>query len=788
MRRTHKLLTRLLALTLLTALLTFAFAQPGWPAMARRAMTNLPAPLRAMTIAAPVALLGFNVTNTNDSGAGSLRQAILDANASAGPDTISFNIPGAGVQTIAPASALPVIADPVTIDGASQPGYSGTPLIELNGAGAGAGANGLTIQADDCAVRGLVINRFGGHGIQLLHNGINASDNLAVSACYIGVSADGMSDQGNGGSGVRIDPPTGASTSMGHILGGGAAAARNLIAGNGQHGVHAEAVLNSTIGFNYIGVNATGTGAIPNDLDGVFLETQQTNLITGNVISGNARHGIHLLNQGRELPVASDLSRIIGNRIGIRASGFSLIANGANGVFINATQFVRIGATGPGEGNMIAGNGRNGVEALQAAGGADTNGISIAGNNIFSNTGLGIDLTGATNPSDGVTGNDPGDTDSGANNRQNFPVLSCAVATATQMVIQGSLNTLPARTYRVEFFTSPACDASGNGEGRFYYGSQNVTTDAGGNATINATISYAPHDAPLPGEVLTATATLLDVDGTTLLDTSEFSTCQAILTPRLSIVPASQTITEGNAGTTSGLFVVTLTGAQGSCVPVSMEITTADGTATTADNDYNAFTGSFSFSLPITSDPISQSASLSLVNGDLKVEPDEMFVLRLQNAVGATIPAATSTAGIIIRNDDEARLSIDDVTVTEGHGGTTNAVFTVTLSNPISANVTVDYATAGGTATAGVDFNGVNGTLTFTPGGPLTQTVSVPVIGETLVETDETFFVNLANPTGGGVITDAQGLGTIRNDDTATVSINDVTITEGDTGTASAVF
>src|SRR5947209_1999009 len=95
--------------------------------------------------AASVTAATFTVTNTNDSGAGSLRQAILDANANPGLDTIAFNIPGAGVQTISPASVLPTITDSVIIDGYSQPGssantdpngFNGTLLIELSGAAA----------------------------------------------------------------------------------------------------------------------------------------------------------------------------------------------------------------------------------------------------------------------------------------------------------------------------------------------------------------------------------------------------------------------------------------------------------------------------------------------------------------------------------------------------------------------------------------------------------------------------------------------------------------------------
>src|SRR5262249_14284985 len=120
------------------------------------------------------------VINTNDTGAGSLRDAIICANSTAGTDTISFNIPGSGVHTISPASALTTLTDPVIIDGYTQPLSSANTngpgladnsvhLIELSGASAGAGADGLKIMAGNSIVRGLAVNHFLGHGVYLLN-------------------------------------------------------------------------------------------------------------------------------------------------------------------------------------------------------------------------------------------------------------------------------------------------------------------------------------------------------------------------------------------------------------------------------------------------------------------------------------------------------------------------------------------------------------------------------------------------------------------------------------------
>src|SRR5689334_14761365 len=104
----------------------------------------------------------FLVTNTNDLGPGSLRQAILDANANPGLDTVAFNVGSGGVQTINAASSLPTIKDSVMIDGATQPQFAGKPLIVLNGTQAGLHANGLVISAGGSIVEGLVINGFAG--------------------------------------------------------------------------------------------------------------------------------------------------------------------------------------------------------------------------------------------------------------------------------------------------------------------------------------------------------------------------------------------------------------------------------------------------------------------------------------------------------------------------------------------------------------------------------------------------------------------------------------------------
>jgi hypothetical protein len=174
------------------------------------------------------------------------------------------------------------------------------------------------------------------------------------------------------------------------------------------------------------------------------------------------------------------------------------------------------------------------------------------------------------------------------------------------------------------------------------------------------------------------------------------------------------------------------------------------------------------------------------VSGDLVDEDDETFTLTLTSAPGAAVVDGVAT-GTITDDDGPPTISIDDVAVTEGSSGVVPATFTLTLSHPSSKTVSVSYATGGGTATAGTDYTIANGTLSF---GPLetTKTLTVQVKGDLVDETDETFFVSLSNPQN-ATLADTQGQGTIRDDDEGgALTIDDVSVAEGNTGTRDAVF
>ncbi len=179
------------------------------------------------------------------------------------------------------------------------------------------------------------------------------------------------------------------------------------------------------------------------------------------------------------------------------------------------------------------------------------------------------------------------------------------------------------------------------------------------------------------------------------------------------------------------------------------------------------------------------------VNGDNTVEPDETFELRvIPNALRGTPPTLATGIGTIVNDDVAVNIGINDASVTEGTGaGSSNAVFTVTLSAqpPAGSPVTVDYATAAGSATAGTDFTATSGTLTFSNGGALTQTLSVPITRDNIDENDEGFVVNLTAT--GGTLTDAQGAGAILDDDAVpTPSVSSLSVTEGNSGVTTATF
>jgi parallel beta-helix repeat protein len=283
------------------------------------------------------------VTNTNPSGPGSLRDAIVTANRVPGPDSITFNIPGAGVQTIS-ASSLPVIRDPVVIDGTTQPGYAGTPVIRLEG-GFGSGS-GLRIVAGNSTVRGLAIDDFNGVGIELSGQGGNV-----IRDNYIGVDPSGTQSAGNFGGGVSV-LNSDANTLM-----------DNVISGNGGRGILIKDSDFNVIQRNKIGTNAAGTSALGNSQAGVYLDHVSSTHIGGSAAEGNLISGNLGLSEAGVVINRGSNNFIQGNKIGTDVTGSVALGNWGDGVLLTniATGTVIGGNTANDVGNLIAGNKADGV-------------------------------------------------------------------------------------------------------------------------------------------------------------------------------------------------------------------------------------------------------------------------------------------------------------------------------------------------------------------------------------------------------------------------------------------
>ena len=251
---------------------------------------------------------------------------------------------------------------------------------------------------------------------------------------------------------------------------------------------------------------------------------------------------------------------------------------------------------------------------------------------------------------------------------------------------------------------------------------------------------------------------------------------------------ANVVLSEGTNASPTARFTVSLS--EKASTPVTVNWTTVDGSATVADNDFRASSGTIVFARG----QLSKTVSV-YVRGDAVPESDETFSVRLSNAVGATISRATGTA--TIRNDDVLQtvvptLSVSDTDLPERNRGRSNARFTVKLSEPTNVPVTVNYVTANGTATvAGSDYVAAASKLTFAP-GETEKTLAVGVLGDTRIESDETFSLVLSNPSG-ATLEKATGTATIRNDDVSPpapvlVSVLGSSVVEGNGDPGAAVF
>jgi len=549
-------------------------------------VTSTPAILSVA--AAPVAIV---VTNSADSGPGSLREAINAANNTLGSVQITFRIAGAGVRTIAPQTPLPALTTPIEIDGYSQPGAAPGQLastnlpillIQLTGTNTVTVCDGLDIMTSNCVIRGLVVNSFGGVGVGLLSGaagsriegnyiGTDAGGGLAIGNHGGGVTVGGGAQSsiggtvvgsgnlisGNGADGISVW--SGSSSNVfqgnligvdatglrglkntysgisfrcaGNIVGGEAAGARNILSGNGFGGIQLNGVecSNNVIQGNFIGADITGTNAVGNGEEGILLWAGSDNVIGG---SAPGEGNVILGNNGSGIRVylGAQQTTIEGNSVGTDLTGTINLGNRGPGIEIDDAYDSVIGGAAPGEGNRVWYNTGAGIRI-----GPGTNN-AVRANSIFGNGALGIDLGG-----DGVTPNHVGGSVPGGNQYQNYPVLAKAI-NASVTTIYGTLNSATNTAYQLDFFSSDAPDPSGYGQGQVYLGSIAVATDGSGNASFTfSSLSMIPL-----GRWITSTAT--DPFG----NTSEF--CQAVqVVSSLAILiePRSQFVSPGASVTFS---------------------------------------------------------------------------------------------------------------------------------------------------------------------------------------------------------------------------------------------
>jgi len=504
-----------------------------------------------------------------------LRAAIQQANSpnSPGPNFVRFSA-GSGPITISPATNLPSITESLNIDGRTQPGYSGSPIVAITGVSIPPMFQiGVLISSGGSTIRGTAIQGYSGTtGLALL------GSNIAIQGNYVGLNLAGTAPSSNG-TGIGV----GVSASV--TIGGTTPAAKNVISGNVADGIRVPVLsggVTNLIAGNHIGTNASGSGAVPNGADGILVHTTSpssdvaTGLTiggygpgSGNVISGNAVNGVELYGSGSSSGPTNTL--IQGNKIGTDALGNSDLGNGQAGVHVTNSRYNAIlqnhisgngglggvvlcgtggagcgGAPGPLGSNSVyynligtaadgispLGNDGDGIHinsssnnyttsntiAHNSGDGVHVSGAASTGTNLWlnsthSNGGLGIDLAPA-----GVTPNDPGDGDSGPNDLINSPSISTAYTVGTNLTISGTLDSAASSGAFANFYASPTCDSSGYGEGLVWIGSVYVP---GGSGPFTTT-SLPPVS---PGFVVTATtygaAPAFD-------DTSEFSACITI--------------------------------------------------------------------------------------------------------------------------------------------------------------------------------------------------------------------------------------------------------------------
>ncbi len=342
----------------------------------------------------------FTVTNVGDAGPGSLRQAILDANGAAGFDTIVFSIPGGGPHVIAPVTSLPNITEACSIDGTTQPGFGGMPVVRVHGGSIMGTANGLTVVGGGTAIRGLSITGF--PGTVLVGSGIffpsGSGDANIIEGNFVGLSTDGLTSIGNGSDGIR-----GEAGSDNHTIGGTVAAARNFSVGN-QDGVQLSNTVGAMVIGNWLGLDVTGAGGPGCLFSGCRLINTLGCTVggntagSGNVMSANGQNGL-------ALQTGATSNTVAGNFVGVDSTGLSPAPNTLFGIDVVSASATTIGGPTANDRNVVTANLGGGINLPVNSQSVQNNYIGLDANGTvsFGNGANGIVVGG---PNTGIDGND----------------------------------------------------------------------------------------------------------------------------------------------------------------------------------------------------------------------------------------------------------------------------------------------------------------------------------------------------------------------------------------------
>ncbi|HYB97660.1 MAG TPA: Calx-beta domain-containing protein [Candidatus Limnocylindrales bacterium] len=602
-------------------------------------------------------------------------------------------------------------------------------LVGTNAAGTAAlgGVGGIRIYGSDNTIGGTeagarnVIS--GGGGMAII-----GGEGNTIQGNYVGTNISGNAAIPNGGYALRLISATG------NFIGGTAPGAGNVFSGNNR-GVTLDAdAPGNVFEGNIIGLAADGQTPMGNDDSGLEIYSADnviggTDPGAGNIIASNQYYGIVFGGPG------ATNNLVQGNRIGVAADGTTLRGNWFNIVYYGASGNI-VGGIEPGAGNIIAGAVNSGAFVWFGTHN------QMRGNSIFSNGGLGLDLD-PTN----LSADDSRDGDTGANERQNMPALTSVLVVGADIDIAGKLSSRPATTYDIDFYSSPACDPSGFGEGQTYLGSSTVMTDEDGIGLIEATVPFSSADT-----VVTATAT--SPEG----DTSEFSPCAVIDAGEdAGVLQFSQMKFLGYEE--QGFVTVLVSRSGGATGTVSVQYATMADTAT-APADYTDVSGTLTFA----DGEFLKSFDVPLVL-DGPDGADQTIDLLLTNPTGGATLGAQATSEILLfdYSTDFPGVYISSASISEGDNGTKNLEIEVSVT-PTDHTVTFNVRTTAGTATAGLDYEDIDVAMSFAA-GEAPKTVSVPILGDAADEGIEVFFLMVSGQLLPGGYAGNIGHGFILDDD-----------------------